>query len=134
MPSEKSMASVIAETKEEIKTFVQTRAQLLHAETKEKLKAWKLSIILIAVGTLLLITSWFAFVFAIVALLHSWFVAGSYAWCFGGLIVGGLLLICGLALGRAGYQRIRGAGMAPTRTLRILKRDSEWIQKQSRPA
>jgi Putative Actinobacterial Holin-X, holin superfamily III len=134
VPSEKSIASVIAETKEEVKTFVQTRAQLLRAETKEKLKAWKLSIILIAVGTLLLVTSWFAFVFAVVAWLHSWLGQGSYAWCFGGLIVGGFLLICGLALCGAGYQGIRAAGMAPTRTLRILKRDQEWIQKQSRPA
>ncbi len=134
MQPEKSIASVIAETKEEFKAFVRTRAQLLQAETKEKLKAWKVSLILIAVGTLLLVTSWFTFVFAVVALLRSWIAAGDYSWCFGGLIVGGLLLVSGLAVCGSGYRGIRKAGMAPTRTLRILKRDQEWIQNQARGA
>jgi Putative Actinobacterial Holin-X, holin superfamily III len=134
VPPEKSIASVIAETKEELKTFVQTRAQLLQAETKEKLRAWKRSIILLALGALFLVTSWVTLVFAVVAVLHSWISSGSYAWFWGGLIVGGVLLVSGVVAGKAGYRGIKAAGMTPTRTLRILKQDQEWIQKQARPA
>jgi Putative Actinobacterial Holin-X, holin superfamily III len=131
---EKSIASIIAETKEELKDFVQTRAQLFQAETKEKLKAWKVSGMLLGVGALLAVTSWFTFVFAIVALLHSWLGSGDYSWCFGGLIIGFLFLVGGLAVGGAGYSGIKKAGVAPRRTLRILKQDQEWIQNQSRTA
>ena len=104
MPPEKSIGSVIAETKDELKTFLQTRAQLFQAETKQKLQAWKMSGLLIGAGALLLVTAWFAFVFALVALLHSWLGNGDYSWCFGGLIVGGLFALLGLGLALAGYQ------------------------------
>jgi Putative Actinobacterial Holin-X, holin superfamily III len=134
VPSEKSIASVIAETKEELKTFVQTRAELLRAETREKLQSWKRSIVLLAVAALFLLTAWIALVFSVVALLRSWIVSGDYSWCFGGLIVGGILAICGVVLARSGYQGIKAAGMTPSRTLRILKKDQEWLQNQSRPA
>ena len=132
MPPEKSIASIIAETKEELKGFVQTRAQLFQAETKEKIKTWKMSAILLGVGALLLVSAWFSFVFALVALFHSWLGSGDYSWCFGALIIGGLLLITGLALAASGYSNIRKAGMAPTRTLRILKQDQQWIKNQTR--
>lgn len=134
MASEKSIASVIAETKEELKTFVQTRAQLLHAETREKLQAWKRSLVLLALAALFLATAWITLVFAVVASLHAWITSGSYAWFWGGLLVGGVLLIAGVVAGNTGYKRIKAAGMAPTRTLKILKQDQEWIQKQARPA
>ena len=134
MPPEKSIASVLAETKEELKTFVQTRAQLLQAEAREKLHAWKRSAILLALALVFLATCWFTLVFAVVALVHSWIVSGSYAWFWGGLIVGGVFLVAGLAAGKAGYSGLKAAGMSPTRTLKILKQDQEWIQKQARPA
>lgn len=134
MPPEKSIASVIADTKEELKTFVQTRVQLLRAETKSKLKAWKFSLAMIATGALLLVTSWFAFIFAFIALLHSWLGGDNYTWCFGGLIAGALLLILGLGFTISGIQSIKNTGVAPTRTLHVLKQDQEWIQNQSRSA
>lgn len=134
MSPEKSIASIIAETKEELKVFVQTRVQLFQAETKEKIKAWKMSAILLGAGGLLLVTAWFSFVFAFIAALHSWLGPGDFSWCFGGLIIGGLFLICGLVLARAGYADIKKAGVAPTRTLRILKQDQEWIKNQTRTA
>lgn len=134
MAPEKSIAAVIAETKEELKRFVQTRAQLLQAETKEKLQAWKRSIILLAMAAVFLLTAWITLVFAVVALLRSWIISGSYEWFWGALIVGGILLVGGLVAGNAGRKGMKAAGMAPTRTLRILKQDQEWIQRQSRTA
>jgi Putative Actinobacterial Holin-X, holin superfamily III len=134
VPPEKSIASVISETKEELKSFLQTRAQLFQAETREKLKAWKMSAMLIGTGALLLLTAWFTFVFAIVALVRSWLGNGDYSWCFGGLIITALFAILGLGVGFAGYRDIKRAGVKPTRTLRILKQDQEWIQNQTRTA
>ena len=141
MPVDRSFAASLADIKEDLKTFkedlktfVQTRAQLLRAETREKLRAWKRSLVLLAVGAVFLLTCWFTFVFALVALLHTWIVAGSYAWFWGGLIVSVLLLVSGAVCAKTGYRGIKTSGVAPTRTLKVLKQDQEWIQKQARPA
>jgi hypothetical protein len=132
--AERSLASELAGIKDELKTFFQTRAQILQAEAREKVRTWKSSLVLLALAAVFLLTGWFTFVFAVVALLHTWIVSGSYAWFWGGLIVSIVLLVTGAVCGQAGYKGIKASGMKPTRTLRILKQDQEWIQKQARPA
>jgi hypothetical protein len=131
---DKAFATSIADIKEDVKLFFQTRVQLLRAETKDKLRSWKRHLILLALAVVLLITCWMAMVFAMVALLHTWIAGGSYAWFWGGLIVGSVFLVSGLACGKTGYQGIKASGMRPARTLRVLRQDQEWIQKQARPA
>lgn len=134
MAAERSLASELAGIKDELKTFFQTRAQILQAEAREKVRRWKSSIVLLALAAVFLLTGWFTFVFAVVALLHTWIASGTYAWFWGGLIVSVILLVAGAVCGQVGYKRIKASGMKPTRTLRILKQDQEWIQKQARPA
>jgi uncharacterized membrane protein YqjE len=132
--SERSLASELSGIKDELKTFFQTRAQILQAEAREKVRTWKNSLVLLALAVTFLLTGWFTLVFAVVALLHTWIVSGSYAWFWGGLIVSIILLVAGAVCGQTGYKGIKASGMKPTRTLRILKQDQEWIQKQARPA
>jgi uncharacterized membrane protein YqjE len=132
--AERTLASEIAGIKEELKTFFQTRVLILRAEAKEKIRTWRSSIVLLALAVVFLISGWFALVFALIALVHAWIVAGSYAWFGGGVIISLLLLAAGVACGQSGYRGIKAAGMKPTRTLKILKQDQEWIQKQARPA
>ncbi len=134
MPAERSLASALMEIRDELKVFAQTRAQLLRAEIGEKMRVWKSSMVFLGLAALFLLTGWFASVFAVIALLHSWIVSASYGWFFGGLIVSAILLTSGALCGRAGYRGIKASGMKPTRTLRVLKQDQEWIQKQTRPA
>jgi Putative Actinobacterial Holin-X, holin superfamily III len=132
--AERSLASEVADIKEDLKTFFQTRAQLLHAETREKLRAWKRSLILLALAAVFLVTCWITFVFSLVALLHTWIASGSYGWFWGALIISVVLLASGAVCGKAGYRGIKASGVAPKRTLRVLRQDQQWIQKQARPA
>ncbi|HEY6306553.1 MAG TPA: phage holin family protein [Candidatus Angelobacter sp.] len=134
MGTERSLASEVADIKEDLKTFFQTRAQLLRAETKEKLRAWKRSLVLLALAALFLVTCWITFVFSLVALLHTWIVSGSYGWFWGGLIISVVLGVSGAVCGQAGFRGIKASGIAPKRTLRVLRQDQQWIQKQARPA
>lgn len=134
MPAEKSLASELAEIRDDLKLFVQTRVQLLRAEVKDKVRAWKGSLVLLAVAALFLLSSWFTLVFALVALVRAWIASTGYGWVGGGLIVAGVLLVVGGICGIAGYQGIKASGVKPTRTLRVLKQDQQWIQKQVRPA
>src|SRR5262245_38499985 len=129
MPAERSLAQVLTEIKEEIKSFVQTRAQLLRTETAEKWGVWKRSLILFAVAAVLLLTCWFTLAFALVALLHTLLASGSYAWFWGAIIASALFLVAGLAAGSSGYRRMKSSGLTPARTLRVLQQDRDWAQK-----
>jgi hypothetical protein len=125
---------VLAGIKEELKDFLQTRVQILRAETQEKLRSWKKPVVMLALATVFLVTAWFACAFAFVALLHSFIVAGGYAWFWGSLIAGGIFLAVAAGLGRAGYRRIKALSLAPQRTLGVLKQDQNWIRDRVRSA
>jgi hypothetical protein len=129
MPAERSLAEVFTEIKDELKSFVQTRVELLKTETTEKWDVWKRSLILFAVAAVLLLTCWFTLAFALVALFHALLVSGSYAWFWGGVIAGVLFLVAGLAAGSSGYRRMKSSGLTPARTLRVLQQDRDWAQK-----
>jgi uncharacterized membrane protein YqjE len=132
MAYEKPIASSLAELREDLKSFFQTRFELLRAEISEKTRAWKGPAVLIAVAALMLVSCWFAFVFSLVAVLHAWIAGTNFSWFWAGLIVTLFLLLAGGAIGAAAYAGIRSAGLKPTRTLRVLKQDREWVQRQTR--
>lgn len=134
MAFEKSLASSFAELKEDLKNFLLTRYELLRAELSEKVAAWKGPAVLFAIAGLMLLSSWFALVFSMIAVLHAWIAGTDFGWFWGGLIVTLFLLLAGVAIGAAGYAGVSSAGLKPTRTLRVLKQDQEWVQKQSRVA
>jgi uncharacterized membrane protein YqjE len=134
VPAEKSLASELAEIRDDLKLFVQTRVQLFRMELKEKARAWKGSLVLLAVAAVFLLSSWLSFVFALVALVRALIASTGYGWFAGGLIVAGFFLLVGGICGMAGYQGIKASGVKPARTLRVLRQDQQWIQKQARPA
>jgi Putative Actinobacterial Holin-X, holin superfamily III len=134
VPAERSLASALLEIRDDLKMFAQTRAQLLRAEISEKMRTWKSSMVFLTLAAIFLLTGWFTSVFAVIALLNSWIVSGRYGWFLGGLIVSAILLVSGALCGRAGYRAIKASGVKPTRTLRVLKQDQEWIQRGTRPA
>jgi Putative Actinobacterial Holin-X, holin superfamily III len=134
VPAERSLASVLMEIRDDLKVFMQTRAQLLRAEIGEKMRIWKSSAMFLGLAGIFLLTGWFTSVFALIALLNSWIVSGRYGWFFGGVIMSAVLLGLGALFGLAGYRGIKASGVKPTRTLRVLKQDQEWIQKQTKAA
>ena len=71
MHTEKSIATILAETKDELKQFVTTRVNILKAEMDEKISRIKSVIPLAVVGALFLLSGWMVFTFALIALLHE---------------------------------------------------------------
>ena len=134
MSAEGNLADVLSGIKEELKEFVQTRAQIFRAETQEKLRSWKKPVIMLALAAVLLLSAWFGCVFAFVALLHAFIVAGNYAWFWGSLIASGIFLAAALVVGRTGYRGIKASSLSPQRTLRVLKQDQNWIRDRVRSA
>lgn len=125
----KSLSATINELKVEFKEFAQTRYQMLQAEMKEKLTAWKTGIPLMLVGAV------FAFVAFLVltgALVYVVAIALGVGWALAA--VGLLYLILAAVTASIGYAEISHNQLKPERTLRVLKEDQMWIQNEARSA
>lgn len=127
---QRSLATVIADLKEEFKEFVNTRARIIKAEIHETVGAAKrasifsgLALFFVFIGSLLL-------TLALVAALHVAFLGNPYAWCFALIIVGCLWFILGGVAAFLAYNTIRGR--FPKRTVEVLKADGIWIQSEMR--
>ena len=134
MHTEKSIATILAETKDELKQFVTTRLNILKAEMDEKISRLKSVIPLAVVAVLFLISGWMVFTFALIALLHALFVPSAYAWLWASLIVTAVYLLVGGIAGWLAYSEIKATNLTPTRTLKVLQQDQVWIQNEARTA
>jgi uncharacterized membrane protein YqjE len=134
MNSDRSLAAVLVETKEELKEFIQTRIQLLRSEVGLKLRIWKYSVPLLLLAGGLLLMGALVLTFAFVALIRAWFLPSQYSWLWAGLIVAALYLVAGVAVGWFGYGELRTTGLAPKRTFEVLKQDRAWVQNEKRVA
>ena len=134
MHTEKSIATILAETKDELKQFVTTRVNILKAEMDEKISRIKAVIPLAVVAVLFLVSGWMVFTFALIALLHGLFVSSVYAWLWASLIVTAVYLLVGAIAGWLAYSEIKATSLTPTRTLKVLQQDQVWIQNEARTA
>lgn len=131
-PNGKSVAEVLSDFKEELKDFANTRYQMLRNEVNEKVGAVKTAIPAIVVGALLLLMAFFLFTGGLVALIAIAFAGHAWAYAVSFFIVFVLYAIIGGATAAYGYRTIISAGMAPERTMRVLKQDGVWLQTEAR--
>lgn len=134
MHTEKSLATLLAETRDELKEFVVTRVGILKAEIEEKIRTWKYVIPIMLIAAALLWAGFMTLTFALVALLHGMFMPSPFAWLWGALIVGGVYLVLAIGIGWFAYSELSAQGIAPTRTLKVLKQDQVWLQNEARTA
>jgi uncharacterized membrane protein YqjE len=132
--NEKSLATILTETKDEIKQFINTRVNMLKMEIAEKVRKFKSVVPILFIALALLWAGWMALTFAVIALLHGLFMPSVYAWGWAALIVAGAYLVIGIGTGWFVYAEIKSTGLAPTRTLSVLKQDQTWIQNEARTA
>lgn len=134
MHTEKSIATILSETKDELKQFITTRVNMLKAEMDEKISRLKSVIPLAIVAVLFLLSGWMVLTFALIALLHALFVSSVYAWLWASLIVTAVYLVVGGIAGWLAYSEIKATNLTPTRTLKVLQQDQVWIQNEARTA
>jgi uncharacterized membrane protein YqjE len=131
--TEKSLARVLQEIKDDLRDFATTRYEMLVAELNAKLRVWKMSLPMLAVGAVFALGGFFAFTFGLVALLAR-IIGTDYAWAWAALVVTVLYFAAAGIFGYLGYRQISETGLAPDRTLRVLKEDQEWIKGETRAA
>jgi uncharacterized membrane protein YqjE len=123
----KTLAGVLNEVKDELKDFLDTRLQMLMSEMKQKLSVWKLALPMFLIAALI---GFIGFVLLSLALVAA--IANAMGWGWALLAVGGFYCIAAGGMAFLGYNEIKSEGMAPERTMRVLKQDKIWLQNEAR--
>lgn len=134
MHTEKSIGTILTETKQEIVQFVTTRVNILKAEIDEKITRLKAIVPLLLLAAMFLLSGWMVFTFALIALLHTVFMPSPYAWLWASLIVTVVYMAVGGVTAWLAYAEIKATSLTPTRTLKVLQQDQVWIQNEARTA
>jgi hypothetical protein len=128
----RTLAGVVAELKDELKEFANTRLAMLRSELKDKISAWKTAMPMIVVGLVLLATCFLLFTAAIVAAIWVAFAGNPFAAAIALALMGvAYALLGGIAVIFA-VRELREQGIVPKRTLRVLKDDQVWIANEAR--
>ena len=128
----RNLAGVVADLKEESKEFVSTRLAMLRSEMNQKISTWKTAAPMIVIGALLLATAWLLLTGAIVAAIYVAFEGNPWAAALALIIVCVAYAILGGISVMFALRSLRETGVAPTRTLRVLKDDQIWISNEAR--
>lgn len=134
MPNEngRTLAALIAETKDELKEFAQTRLDMLRSEMKDKVSAWKVAMPLIIIGLVLAITGWFVLTACLISAIAVGFYGSPWAWTFALLIVGIAYMLAAVVAVTFAMRGLKEQGVAPKRTIRVLKEDRAWLSSEAR--
>lgn len=128
----RTLAGVIAELKDELKDFAQTRVEMLRSELRDKVKAWKTALPLIVIALVLMGTAWFVLTAALIAIIAAAFIPSPYAYFFALLIVGVVYLLAGAIGATFAIRELKEQGVVPHRTVQMLKDDKIWLQTEAR--
>lgn len=127
----KPLGAVLHEIKDDLKAFLETRYAMLAGELREKLGVWKTAVPMLAIAGVLGGTAFLCLTFAIVAALRPLF-DGDYAWAIAALLVAAVYLVVGGTVAWLAYRELQSTGVAPRRTMEVLKQDQVWIQNEAR--
>lgn len=126
----RSVAEVIVELRDEVKDFVQTRVQMFISEMRDKIRESKSASIYAAAGLILLGTAYLLLNLALVGLVAVAFWGSPYAWFLAFLIVGACWASLGGMIALMGFRKFQG--LAPKKTIEVLREDKIWLQQEAR--
>ena len=128
----RSLASVISELKDEAREFLDTRVSMLIAELKEKAAAWKTAMPMMVVGAVMLVMAFMLVTGAIVAAIAVAFGDNPFAPAIALIIVAVAYGLFGGIAVLFGWRNVSETGLAPKRTMRVLKEDQLWLRNEAR--
>lgn len=123
----KTLAAVVSEAKDDLIAFLDTRYQMLMSEVNQKVSALKMSVPMLLIAALL---GWAGFMLLSIALVAA--IASSLGWGWAFLIVGGVYLMTAGLFGFLAYRELSAVGVAPKRTINVLKQDKAWLTSEAR--
>ena len=128
----KTVTEVVEELKSEVIEFVSTRFAMLEAEFDEKVQWFKMAAPLLSVGVILLGTAWLLSTGFLVCMIAQAFAPNPWAWAIAFLVVAALYTIMGGVAAYLAWRQLKEKGVKPERTLRVLKQDTMWLQREAK--
>ena len=128
----RTVAEALNDCKEDLKDFVSTRVQMLRSEMQDKVSGVKVALPALAVGAVLLLTAFFLFTWGLVCLIAMAMNGAPYNYTVAFFAVFVLYAAVGGATVAYGWKTLRSRGLAPERTMRVLKQDQIWLQSEAR--
>lgn len=130
--SERSLGSIVAEIKDEVKEFVNTRVEMVKAELQETASAAKTAVPLILIALALFTTGFLLLTMAAVVLVAYAFAGSALAWFYAVIIVAFVWFCLGASAAFFAYNAFRSHSRFPQRTVQVLKADKAWLQTEAR--
>lgn len=128
----RSVAEVMQEFRDDLKDFVTTRIQMLRSEIAEKVGAWKLGLPSMLIGLVLLATSFLLFTAGVVNAIALAFGGQPWGFAVSLFIVFAVYGLAGGLLLLYGWRTVKAGGIAPEKTIRVLKQDQVWLKTEAR--
>ena len=129
---EKSLAQIVSELKIDAREFLDTRFQMLRSEVSTKLSIIKVSAPMLLLGVALGLLAAVCLTGALVAVIALGLGGGIGSWALSLLIVGVCYLVVGGGAAYFGYKEFSAEGLAPKRTIKVLKQDQVWLANEAR--
>jgi uncharacterized membrane protein YqjE len=126
----RTIASIFAEAREDLKHFFETRLTLLRAELRDKKNVVTRTAPLASLALVLLGTAYMLFTLALVGLVLALLPANPFRWCLAFLAVAVLWSIVGTVAAIIAKRRFSLKELVPNRTIGVLKDDGIWIQSE----
>lgn len=123
----RTLAGSLNEVKEELKDFLDTRLQMLKSEMKQKAAMLRMVVPMMLAAALLGAMGFLLLTIALVAA-----IANLIGWGWSFLAIGVLYLLVAGATGFLAIREMKAEGVAPTRTIKVLKQDQIWLQNEAR--
>ena len=133
-PSEVSLPQILREIAQEVKDFFHTRIEMLRSELYENWVSWKNALPLAAGALLLLVTSYFLFTAAAVALVAGFLPPGTFRWVVALAIIGFLWGLPGIWMASSAFRKLRQPPLIPRKTVEVLKADKEALKNEVKAA
>ncbi|RGP37486.1 phage holin family protein [Pseudotabrizicola alkalilacus] len=124
-PGNRTIPELLADLFRNLNGLVLTEGRLLRAEMIEAGRSVGAGLEIIAVGGVLMMVALLVLVQALVIALATW-MGGGWA----SLLVGGLLVVIGIALILRGRAELRSASVSAERTMEQVRRDVQLAKEQ----
>jgi uncharacterized membrane protein YqjE len=128
----RTIGSILSDTKEELKEFLETRIAMLSSELRDKMAMLKSAAPLAVVGIVFLLTAYALFTLGLVALIVALLPENPYRWCIAFFAIAVLWGIVGGITGYMAMREFQVKELMPKRTMQVLKEDKMWLQSEVR--
>jgi uncharacterized membrane protein YqjE len=131
--NERPLREMLQDVKDQLRDFANIRIEMLKAELREKIQHLKTAAPMLIAAIVFAVGAFLTFTFGLVAIIAT-LVRNPYSWAIAAGAVFVIYALLAILLGWLGFKEIQHEGLAPQRTLRVLKQDQLWLKNEARSA